>query len=122
VIGYDLHHEKGERFRVLHTTDRTQVAIATLPPGQSMGEREGHAQSDQIVFVMEGRIEVTIDEDTRELRAGELAVIPQGTSHRLKATGRRQATAFFVYGPPAYPAEDRAASPAHDDAAAFTRT
>jgi mannose-6-phosphate isomerase-like protein (cupin superfamily) len=122
VIGYDLHHEKGERFRVVHTTDRTQIAIMTLPPGQSMGSEEGHTASDQVVFVLEGRFEVTIDDDTRELRAGEVAVIPQGTSHKLRATGRRSATAFSVYGPPAYPAEDRTAAPLHDDAAVITET
>lgn len=103
----DVHQEKGERFRVLQTTERTQIATMTLPPGGTAVEEEGHASSDQVIYVVEGRIELEVHGEKREMRAGEVALIPAASSYRMRVVGRRPCTLFNVYGPPAYPAEQR---------------
>jgi mannose-6-phosphate isomerase-like protein (cupin superfamily) len=108
VIHIDVHQEKGERFKVLRTTDRTQLAMMTLPPGGTTSNEEGLTDSDQVIYVVEGRIDLTVGDERRELRAGEVAVIPAATPHRLRVLGRRSATLLNVYGPPAYPAESGA--------------
>lgn len=108
VIHIDVHQEKGERFKVLRTTDRTQLAMMTLPPGGTTSNEEGLTDSDQVIYVVEGRIELTVGDEKRELRAGEVAVIPAATAHRLRVLGRRSATMLNVYGPPAYPPESGA--------------
>ncbi len=107
MIHIDVHQEKGERFKVLKTTDRTQLAMMTLPPGGTTSNEEGHTDSDQVIYMVEGRIELTVGDEKRELRAGEVAVIPAATTHKLRVMGRRSATMLNVYGPPAYPAENR---------------
>jgi len=108
VIHIDVHQAKGDRFKVLQTTDRTQLAMMTLPPGGTTGNEEGLTDSDQVIYVVEGRIELTVGDEKRELRAGEVAVIPAATTHKLRVLGRRSATMLNVYGPPAYPAESSA--------------
>lgn len=108
MIHVDVHQEKGERFKVLRTTDRTQLATMTLPPNATESWDEGLTESDRVIYVVEGRIELTAGDETRELRAGEVAIVPAATSHRLKVVGRRSATIFNIYGPPAYPSEEGA--------------
>ena len=107
MIHIDVHEEKGERFKVLKTTERTQLATMTLPPGASTASEEGHTQSDQVLYVVEGRIELTCGDDKREFRAGEVAIIPAATPWKIRVVGRRSTTLFNVYGPPAFPAEER---------------
>lgn len=116
MIYVDVHQEKGQRFRVLKTTDRTQLATMTLPPNASESWDEGLTESDRVIYVVEGRIELTAGDETRELRAGEAAIVPAATSHRMKVVGRRSATIFNIYGPPAYPAEEGAEARASTEA------
>ena len=118
MIHIDVHQAKGERFKVLQTTDRTQLAMMTLPPGGTTSNEEGLTESDQVLYVVEGRIELTVGDEKRELRAGEVAIVPAATAHKIRVMGRRSATMFNVYGPPAYPAE----SGAEARAGAETRT
>jgi mannose-6-phosphate isomerase-like protein (cupin superfamily) len=106
VKSIDIHQQKGERFRVLATTERTQLGVMTLPAGQASNNPEGHPTADNVTYVVEGRVEVHIGDESKELRAGEVVVIPSGTPHRIRAVGRRPATVFQVFGPPAYPAEE----------------
>lgn len=108
MIYFDVHQEKGERFKVLRTTERMQLAMMTLPPGGSSIHEEGNTSSDHTVYVVEGRIDLTVGDDKRELRAGEGAIIPASTAYTMKVVGRRSSTLFNVYGPPAYPAEEEA--------------
>lgn len=106
MIHIDVHQAKGDRFKVLQTTDRTQLAMMTLPPGGTTGNEEGLTDSDQVIYVIEGRIELTVADETRELRAGEIVIVPAATPHKLRVNGRRSATILSFYGPPAYPAEE----------------
>lgn len=107
MIHIDVHQEKGERRRILQTTERTQLVTMTLPPGGTFYEEEGFVSSDQVIYVVEGRIELEVEGDKREMRAGEVALIPAATSYRFRVVGRRSTTLFNVFGPPAYPAETR---------------
>lgn len=43
---------------------------------------------EQIVNMLEGEFELTIGDETRVLKAGEVAVIPGNVPHRGRATGQ----------------------------------
>lgn len=109
MIHIDVHQEKGEKRKILHTTERTQLVTSTLPPGGMYYDEEGFVSSDQVIYVVEGRIELEVEGEKKEMRAGEVALIPAATSYRFRVVGRRPTTLFSVFGPPAYPAENRAA-------------
>jgi hypothetical protein len=50
---------RGEFFRVLQGTARSQTAVMTIAPGQDGGPEETHA-ADQIVYVIEGEAELRV--------------------------------------------------------------
>ena len=49
----DVTTHRGEFFRVLQQTKRSQTAVMTVAPGQDAGPAETH-RGEQIVYVIEG--------------------------------------------------------------------
>ncbi len=103
-------------FDVLITSDHTQVAVMLLDPGAaSSAKPRAHRESDQVVLVLEGTIVAQIAHEERELRRGDIVVVPAGTRHRFRCAGDEPALAFSVFGPPAFtvdaPREERDAPP-----------
>ena len=90
-------------FEVLQTTKRTQTAVMTLKPGKSSGsEPEGHKKSDQVLLVLEGKVEGEIADETVTLREGDVIVIPAGTRHKFSNRSSADAITFSTYSPPEY--------------------
>jgi mannose-6-phosphate isomerase-like protein (cupin superfamily) len=90
-------------FQVLQTTEQSQTAIMTLKPnGESSEDLNVHKKSDQVVLVLEGRIEAQVGGAKRILKAGDTCIIRAGTPHRLNNPGDNKAVTFNVYTPPEY--------------------
>ena len=95
--------EASDWFEVLQTSKRTQTAIMTLKPGKSSGsEPEGHKESDQVLLVLQGRVEGAIAKKTFTLREGDVIVIPAGTRHKFTNRSSADAVTFNTYSPPEY--------------------
>lgn len=92
---------RGEFFRVLQTTERSQTAVMTIPPGADGGPPEEHA-GDQIVYVVEGEALLTIGAREHRAGPGALVLIPAGTRHQVKNPGRAPLFFVTVYAPPEY--------------------
>jgi mannose-6-phosphate isomerase-like protein (cupin superfamily) len=92
---------RGEFFRVLQQTSRTQSAVMTLEPGAEAGPAEEHA-GDQIVYVIEGEAIVRIDGHEHRAGAGTLVTIPAGAGHHLRNPGSTLLFFLTVYAPPEY--------------------
>src|SRR5438034_4711818 len=90
---------KGEFFRVLQETDRSQTAVMTIAPGADAGPEEEH-DGDQIVYVLEGEALVQIGD--RRCPAGALVLIPARIRHHVQNTGAQPLFFLTVYAPPAY--------------------
>jgi mannose-6-phosphate isomerase-like protein (cupin superfamily) len=92
---------RGEYFRVLQQTARSQAAVMTIRPGEDAGPPEEHA-GDQILFVIEGEAIVRIGDREHRAGPGALVTVPAGTRHHVSNPG--QVPLFFVtvYAPPAY--------------------
>ncbi len=101
----DVHQEKAARLRALASTPRSRIAVVTLPPGR-VESCPPDPDGDRVVYVVEGRVAVTFAGEKRELRAGEVVVVPSGAPHRLRALGSRGATLLHVHEPPAGTAAD----------------
>jgi mannose-6-phosphate isomerase-like protein (cupin superfamily) len=96
-------HDAESWFQVLQTTEQSQTAIMTLKPnGESSEDLNVHKKSDQVVLMLEGRIEAEIGGAKRLLKAGDTCIIPAGTPHRLTNPGGDKAVTFNVYTPPEY--------------------
>ena len=77
---------RGEFFRVLQETARSQTAVMTVAPGQDAGPEETHA-ADQILYVIEGEADVRIGEERAAAGPGTLVTIPAGTLHHVRSVG-----------------------------------
>ena len=66
-----------------------QVLLGRVTYGAGKGvPSHYHDEAEQVVAIVEGEVEVTIEGETRTLRAGDVAVINRGLEHELhSATG-----------------------------------
>lgn len=93
-----------EWFEVLQTTDRSQVAIMELAPGQETGKQpEAHENSDQVLLVIRGAVEGVVGGEKVSLQEGQFLIIPANTQHKFTNRSTSAALTFNVYAPPAYP-------------------
>ena len=74
----------GSTIRELHHTPVQSLAEATLGPGQAT-QRHYHAQTEEIYLLTHGGGRLEIDGETRDVAAGDAALIPPGSWHELVA-------------------------------------
>jgi len=89
-----------EAFRSVRFTGRhTQVVAMTLQPGEDIGA-EVHPDNDQVLVFTEGTARADVGDETREVSAGDLVVVPAGTRHNFTNTGSGRLRLLTIYGPP----------------------
>ena len=92
-------------FEVLQTEPQAQTAVMKLEPGGASGETlNSHAQSAQVLLVVEGEVEAEVGGDQQTLHVGDVVVIPPGVPHRFRNRSAAPVLTFNVYAPPEYPA------------------
>ena len=92
---------RGDFFRVLQETARSQTAVMTVAPGRDAGPEETHA-ADQILYVLEGEAEIRIGPERCTAGPGTLVTIPAGTPHHVRSVGAVPLFFLTVYAPPEY--------------------
>lgn len=94
---------ENDNFRqVLFTTERSQLVLMSLKPGEEIGE-EVHEGIDQVLVFTDGEGEAVIEGDRSSVRAGSTVVVPGGTRHNFVNTGAAPLKLFTVYTPPEHP-------------------
>ncbi|MDQ3908252.1 MAG: cupin domain-containing protein [Acidobacteriota bacterium] len=88
--------------RVLFTTDRSQLVLMSLKPGEEIGE-ETHDGVDQVLMFVEGEGEAVLAGEGRRVRAGSVVVVPAGTRHNFITRGGAPLKLYTVYTPPEHP-------------------
>jgi quercetin dioxygenase-like cupin family protein len=69
----------GYRARLVHS-ERMTFSYVDVDAGASFAEHD-HPH-EQVIHMLEGELEVTIDGETRVLCAGDVAVVPSNARHR----------------------------------------
>ena len=108
MSGYSINIEAktlaGNNFReVLYTTQRSQLVIMTLQPGEEIGleKHEGH---DQFIRVEAGQGVAILDGEQHKLEDGVAVVIPAGTEHNVINTSSSEPMRLYtLYTPPEHP-------------------
>ena len=90
--------------RVAAPAVNQSLAEASLPPGGATTEHY-HPQSEELYLVTSGVGLLRIEGSERELRAGDCAVIPPGSRHKLFNTGEEVLRVVCACSPP-YSHED----------------
>jgi mannose-6-phosphate isomerase-like protein (cupin superfamily) len=108
MSGYSINLEEktlaGNNFReVLYMTQRSQLVIMTLQPGEEIGleKHEGH---DQFIRVEAGQGAAILDGERHALEDGVAVVIPAGTEHNVINTSDSEPMRLYtLYTPPEHP-------------------
>jgi len=87
---------------VLATGEHTQVVIMSIPPGGEIGE-EVHADTDQILYLVEGSGQVILEGEPAAFDVGDLVLVTAGTRHNFKTLGESAMKIITAYSPPHHP-------------------
>lgn len=82
----------------LYTTDRTQVVVMSVEPGEDIG-LETH-DLDQVLVFISGAGEYAVGGDRGTVKPGDMVVVPAHTQHNFLNTGREPLKLYTIYAPP----------------------
>jgi mannose-6-phosphate isomerase-like protein (cupin superfamily) len=85
--------------RVAATGPHSQIVLMCLQPGEAIGE-EVHDDTDQIFIVAKGEGEAELAGAPRRLEKGEVLLVPAGTRHDIRNTGKKRLRLVTIYSPP----------------------
>jgi len=108
MSGYSINLEQktlaNTTFRnVLYTTERSQLVVMALQPGDEIGE-ERHEGHDQFIRVESGHGVAILDGERHKLEDGVAVVIPAGTTHNVINTSDAELLHLYtLYTPPEHP-------------------
>ncbi len=85
--------------RVLFTAKRLQLVLMSIPPGGEIGE-EKHERVEQALFCVAGAGTAVINGVESRFAAGDAVVVPAGTRHNFRNTGKEPLQLYTVYSPP----------------------
>lgn len=66
--------------------DQVLLCRVTYAPGARVA-RHAHADTEQLMAIVDGEVEMTIGDETRTLRAGDVVVVNRGLEHELHSAG-----------------------------------
>ncbi|KAK4686840.1 hypothetical protein P7C73_g3286, partial [Tremellales sp. Uapishka_1] len=90
-ITTSLPSQYGEFRNVLWTGESSQLVVMTIPVGGDIGE-------EHLVFTS-GTCTAIIAGEKKEVQAGDLVIVPQGTKHNFINSGPTPLCLFTVYAP-----------------------
>ena len=74
------------------------MGVATLAPGDRISEH-WHPFSEEFIYCVRGTITADLNDERREVKAGEALYIPFLMRHRLRNEGDEEAFIVFQLGP-----------------------
>lgn len=95
-----------EQFKVISTTDKTQIALMTLSRMETSGPYgTDHPRADQVIIAVSGLGAVRVGKEEFELNPGDVLLIEAGEEHQITGISEESFVSLSVYGPIAYPDE-----------------
>jgi len=71
----------------------------TVGPGARVPPPHSHRDNEEIVYVLDGMLRYTVDNETRDLRPGERMYTPRGSMHAFSNPHDRPARALIILTP-----------------------
>jgi quercetin dioxygenase-like cupin family protein len=79
-----------------HGTQHCASVYFELDPKEKLGKHTDSAE--EMLYIINGEVEVTIGEETGTIKKGELAIVPRMIPHDLKNTGDEVARVLGFFG------------------------
>ncbi|KAL7420176.1 hypothetical protein Q5752_005142 [Cryptotrichosporon argae] len=100
---------------VLWTGIDSQLVAMTIPVGGEIGEEVHHV--DQHLIFTSGTAKAIVGGEERDVSAGDLVIVPQGTQHNFVNTGPTALSLLTVYAPAEHNEKSRHKTKEEGDAA-----
>jgi quercetin dioxygenase-like cupin family protein len=71
----------------------------TVAPGARVPPAHSHTNNEEIIYVLEGTLRYSVDDETRDLKPGERMFSPRGSVHAFSNPHDRPARALVVLTP-----------------------
>lgn len=71
----------------------------TIPPNANVPPPHSHTDNEELIYVLEGALQYSVDGKTRDLRAGESMFTPKGSVHSFSNPFETPAKALVVLSP-----------------------
>lgn len=84
---------------VLYTTDRSQLVVMAIKPGEEIG-METHPDHDQFIRIESGKGKAVMNGEESEISDGSAVVIPAGTQHNIINISEVVMKLYTIYTPP----------------------
>jgi quercetin dioxygenase-like cupin family protein len=105
----DLHETWGEHDPTLRCrsafpfagplgTENATVVYFELEPGDYLGRHTDSAE--EILLILDGTVDVTVNEEQGRLSRGEMALVPTMAPHSVRNVGREKARVVGFFGRP----------------------
>lgn len=93
--------EGEEEVRQYVTTERINFATSLLPPGGKSSVDQGHAEAEEICYVVSGTLRVRFPAQRTqvELKAGDMVLIMPDQPHQLENRGRERVDMVWCAAP-----------------------
>lgn len=103
---------ENEEFRqVIWTGENSQLVLMAIAEGGEIGG-EVHEGHDQLLWFVEGEGLAKIGEREEAVRAGDVSIVPSGSWHNFRNTGRGMLKLYTTYSPPEHePGTEQATKP-----------
>lgn len=82
----------------LFDTERMFCDVYCFEPGQEQ-TAHAHKGADKVYYVLQGRGQVRVGQDTRELGPGGIALAPAGAEHGVRNAGPDRLTVLVFMAP-----------------------
>jgi mannose-6-phosphate isomerase-like protein (cupin superfamily) len=81
-----------------HGIDGISFCVEDQRPGSRMRIHK-HLNNDELIFIHKGQGTLTLDEESIEVKAGDVVFVPRDTWHGLHNTGKENLQMCFQYSP-----------------------
>jgi mannose-6-phosphate isomerase-like protein (cupin superfamily) len=81
-----------------HGIEGISFCVEDMIPGRKMRIHK-HLNNDELIFIHKGGGTLTLDEDSIEVKTGDVVFVPKGTWHGLDNTGKENLVMVFQYSP-----------------------
>ena len=81
-----------------HGVDGISFCAEEHSPGRKMRIHK-HLNNDELIFIHKGEGTLTLDDQSIQVKTGDVAFVPRGTWHGLDNTGNENLLMFFQYSP-----------------------
>ena len=92
-----------DEFLTLGRSGRLQVILSTVEEGGGTGDEPyTHDSDEEVVIVLEGRLDLWVGDEEHRLETGDAITYPSRQPHRNRNPGPGQAVVLFCATPPSF--------------------